>query len=134
MNNFIARAVVYAGLLFLALLCVGCVGDEESSAPSAAKEQVTGRPVVLDFGKGLCSQCIKQTAAIDEVKPQCDGKVDFEFVHVVEDAARTGKHQIFMIPTLVFLDGTGEEVYRNVGVLDAAALRSQLEKLGWAEF
>lgn len=133
MNSFSSRVVVIV-LLFLALICASCVGAEEPSDRLVAKAQATGRPLVLDFGKGQCSQCIKQTAAIDEVKPQCGEKVGFEFVHVVEEAALTGAYQIFMIPTLVFLDARGEEVYRNVGMMDADALRSRLEELGWADF
>lgn len=128
-------------LLAVALACVGCSDADTATEQSAVKGQVdliankaAGKPVVLDFGKGQCGQCIKQAAAIEEVKPQCDGEVDFQFVHIGKEPALAGVHQIFMIPTLIFLDAKGEEVYRSVGVLDAEGLREQLEKLGWAEF
>jgi thioredoxin-like negative regulator of GroEL len=133
-NNFSSRTLA-AVLLLLVLACAGCVGAEEPSGQSTEKKaRATGTPVVLDFGKGQCNQCIQQTAAIDEVGPQCDGKVDFKFVHVIEEVALAGSYQIFMIPTLVFLDAGGEEVFRNVGMLNADALRNKLEELGWAEF
>lgn len=129
--------VVTALLLALALLCAGCADGEGKATGSTAENTAAnpvGKPVVLDFGKGQCVQCIKQTAVIDEIKPQCEDKVDFQFVHVIDEASLAGRYQVFMIPTLVFLDAAGEEVYRKVGTMDADELRGKIESLGWAKF
>ncbi len=86
-------------------------------------------PVVVDFGKGQCTQCIKQGEAIEALRGELGEEVGFEFVHVIKEAALTGEYQVFMIPTLVFLDERGDEVYRYVGLLDAAALREKINEL-----
>ncbi len=99
-----------------------------------AEIKTSGRPMVVDFGKSQCTQCINQAAAIEEVRGACVDKVDFGFVHVIKESPLTASYKIFMIPTLIFLDDKGEAVSRYVGLMDAGALRDRIEDLGWADF
>ena len=90
--------------------------------------------MLLDFGKGGdCPQCILQAEAIDELRAECEGKVNFRFVNVIKEARSISNYSIFLIPTLVFLDAEGNEVDRYTGMLEADELRKRFKLLGWME-
>ena len=90
--------------------------------------------MIVDFGKGQCVQCIKQAAVIDELRPLCEDQLTFEFVHVFDEDPLAQHYEVLMIPTLVFLDGEGKELFRHVGFYDADQLRAKITELGWATF
>lgn len=101
--------------------------------PPAAQAAASGKPLVVDFGKGQCFQCVKQKEFIEELKGEIGDKVGFRFVHVIKEAETAGAYKVVMIPTIVFLDPTGREVDRYVGLLPAAAMRAKIAKLGWID-
>jgi thioredoxin-like negative regulator of GroEL len=123
--------IVSAALLFSPLVALGAGAPVNRLVEMATS---SSRPIVVDFGKGQCVQCIRQAEAIEEIRGQYEDRVGFEFVHVIEEAALSGEYRVFMIPTLVFIDASGRETSRYVGLLEADELKNRIEELGWADF
>lgn len=125
-----SRCLFLLGVVFVALVMPLSALSSDTPVNRLVKAAISSiRPIVADFGKGQCVQCNKQAEAIEVVESRLGDKVGFEFVHVVKEASLTGRYQIFMIPTLVFLDSSGEEVYRYVGLLEADELQKKIEEL-----
>lgn len=122
------RRLAPAALLLLLLPAFAVAADAD---PLAAQAVASGKPLVVDFGKGQCTQCILQGEAIEAVQKKIGDKVGFRFVHAIKEAELTGRYRVFLIPTLVFLDAQGREVDRNVGLLDENALAARFKLLGW---
>ncbi len=95
-----------------------------------AKAREAGLPLVVDFGQNRCGQCIKQSAAIEVMKEETVGEVEWLFVHVRKEEKLTEANKVFLLPTLIFFDAGGNELFRNVGLMEAPALRAKIKELG----
>ena len=50
-------------------------------------------------------------------------------IDVNKEKELTKKYKILLIPTLIFLDKTGKEVYRKAGLMEEKAMSAKLEEL-----
>ncbi|PLX42967.1 MAG: hypothetical protein C0608_00715 [Deltaproteobacteria bacterium] len=115
-------------LLFL-ILPLAAAAEEGKGVDLGAQAAAQGHPLVADFGMNRCSSCIRQSEIIEKLKDETSGKVEWKFIHIGEDEATAGRYKILLIPTLIFFDGQGKELYRYVGLMDEAALKAKLAEL-----
>jgi thioredoxin 1 len=90
----------------------------------------SGRPLIVRFGLERCLQCIKQGQAFAELEPKYAGRMEFRTVHIGEQESMAGEYKVLLIPTVLFFDGAGEEVFRHVGYLSADALEAEFTRTG----
>ena len=133
MNRSISRSCIVVALLLLVLPFTAAAAEKVTDRLLATALS-TGQPVIVDFGKGQCVQCIKQAAVIDELRPLCEDLLTFEFVNVFDEDPLAQHYEVLMIPTLVFLDGEGKEVFRHVGFYDTDQMRTKITELSWVTF
>lgn len=110
-----------------------------ASAARAAGEPGTGqaqlaKPRVLVFGLGeRCRYCVQLKQEIAKVVAVTGDTVKFVDYRVDLDREMVAKHKVVLSPTLVFLDASGNEVFRHQGLLDAAQIQEKLVELRlWA--
>lgn len=72
-------------------------------------------PTMVDFGAGTCIPCIKMKPIIEELQKKCEDKANILFIDVNEEPVLTRKYKIMLIPTQIFYDTTGNEIYRHIG-------------------
>jgi thioredoxin 1 len=111
-------------LLQLVLAGAAHAGPLEDAAREA------GKPLIVRFGLDRCLQCIKQGQAFDTLEPQYAGQMAFRFVHIGKQEEMAGAYKVLLIPTVLFFDAGGEEVFRHVGYLDAAQLEAAFARAG----
>lgn len=58
------------------------------------------------------------------------GTADIVFIDVWENREPVKRFKISAIPTQIFFDKQGKEVYRHVGFLDEASIIEQMTKMG----
>ena len=117
-------------MLFLLAAATPAVSDSGLKDVLPAKARELGIPVVADFGMNRCVQCIRQSAAIDIMKEETKGRIEWPFFHVGEEEGLTAAYGVLLIPTLIFFNAEGKEVFRNVGLMEADELRAKLKELG----
>ena len=107
-----------------------------SSEPGNAGEVVPGIPVkntvtLVDLGAKTCVPCKMMAPILEELKKEYKGRAEIIFIDVW-DQANKGKAKAFRvmsIPTQIFFDIEGKEVYRHMGFLDKKSIVAKLEEL-----
>ncbi|AQT67140.1 Thioredoxin [Anaerohalosphaera lusitana] len=87
-----------------------------------------GKPAMLELGSHECNACKEMMPVIDELAKRYGEKVAVGFVDVKAEESYQEKYDLSRIPTQIFFDGEGNEVFRHIGFYP---LEDIVEK--WAE-
>jgi thioredoxin 1 len=98
-------------------------GDAEATKPAAI-------PRLLDLGAGKCIPCKMMAPILDELKKEYAGRFEVEFIDVWQDPAAGQKYGVKMIPTQIFYDATGKELFRHEGFLAKDDILAKWTELG----
>jgi len=101
--------------------------EPEGSLTPAAK---AGLPRMVDFGGEKCQTCIEMAPILAEVRREFAGRAVIEFVDIIKDPAAGHPYNIRVMPTQVFLDRDGKEVWRHEGGLKKPEIVAKLKELG----
>lgn len=126
----------------LFILLAGAVfsgGVKDALAEPTAAELISGVPqavpvpgkvTMLDLGAHKCIPCKMMAPVIRELSAEYDGRAAIVFIDVWEHREVPSKYNIRTIPTQIFYDAQGKDVYRHEGFLDKAAIIKVLKSLG----
>ena len=127
--------------ILIFLLCVPSIGQEVSQKTTLAPEQQTSSanldkkrlPKLLDLGAKKCIPCKKMAPILDEMENTFKGVLDVEFVDVwqPENKDRALKNKIESIPTQIFFDENGKELWRHVGFFSREDILKKWKELGY---
>lgn len=101
----------------------------EGGADSVSRAAGKGRPVMADFGRGICTWCKEMEEVINRVRPDFEDRVTILTVNIDEEPAASRRWKVRALPYQVFLDASGEEVWRHGGKLSEEELREKLTEL-----
>jgi len=111
--------------LFLFIPISGNVrADEFKNLP------VKGTVTLIDLGAKKCIPCKMMAPILEKMEKVYKGKAAVVFVDVWEHREQAQRFRIRAIPTQIFYDKNGKEVYRHVGFLAEKDIVAQLEKMG----
>ena len=88
-----------------------------------------GMVTMLDLGAKKCIPCKMMAPIIEVLKEEYDGKAAIVFIDVRQHPQEARKYRIRAIPTQIFYDESGGEVFRHVGFMDKKSIVRMLEKL-----
>ncbi len=89
----------------------------------------TGRPVLADFGRSTCIPCKKMLPILTELKQKYRGRAEILVLDLRDHTPLAQSVGVRVIPTQIFYDAQGNEVYRHVGFMGKDALVAQLAKM-----
>lgn len=118
--------------LLLAALVVLHTSDgtaASTSAPVPVPDTVT----MVDLGATACIPCKMMAPIIEELALEYRGKAAIIFIDVWQNPDEAKKFKVSMIPTQVFFDRAGNEIYRHSGFLDKKTIVAQLAQMGVAQ-
>jgi thioredoxin 1 len=111
--------------LFLFIPISGNVrADEFKNLP------VKGTVTLIDLGAKKCIPCKMMAPILEKMEKVYKGKAAVVFIDVWEHREQAQRFRIRAIPTQIFYDKNGKEVYRHVGFLAEKDIVAQLEKMG----
>ena len=111
--------------MFLFILILGNVwADEFKNLP------VKGMVTMIDLGAKKCIPCKMMAPIMEKMERKYEGKAAVVFIDVWEHREQAARFRVRAIPTQIFFNAGGEEVYRHVGFLAEKDIVSQLEKMG----
>lgn len=88
-----------------------------------------GMVTMLDLGANKCISCKMMAPIIEELKREYERKASFVFIDAWEHREQAQKYGIRVIPTQIFFDKNGKEVFRHEGFMDKKSIVRVLEKL-----
>ena len=106
--------------------------------PSATKADVEkfaslpvkGMVTMIDLGAKKCIPCKMMAPILVKMEKQYESKATIVFIDVWKHNEQAKRFGIRAIPTQIFFNEDGKEIYRHVGFMDENAIVNQLKKMG----
>jgi thioredoxin 1 len=92
-----------------------------------------GKVTMIDLGAKKCIPCKMMAPIIAKLEAAYKGSADIVFIDVWKNKQPAKRFKIKAIPTQIFFNEQGEEVYRHVGFLDEKSIVAQMTKMGVQE-
>jgi thioredoxin 1 len=121
------------GTIALTVVLSLAVASFGAGEPSSAPEvPVKGKVTMVDIGAKKCVPCKLMAPIMEELEKEYDatGKAAILFIDVWENQDQGKRFGIRSIPTQIFYDKDGKEVYRHEGFLEKKAIVERLEGMG----
>ncbi len=96
------------------------------------KALASGRPVLVNFGANNCLPCRQLRPILKEVSKEYGEKASILVIDVYKYQELARQHKIMALPTLVFFDSKGKEVFRHMGIMDKENIVAKLKEVGMA--
>ena len=87
-------------------------------------------PRLVDLGAGKCIPCKMMAPILEELKKEYAGRLKIKFIDVWENPDEGAEYGIRMIPTQIFYDASGKELFRHEGFFGKADILSKWKELG----
>jgi len=91
---------------------------------------VKGMVTMIDLGAKKCIPCKMMAPIMEKMERKYEGKAAVVFIDVWEHRQQAARFRIHVIPTQIFFDAHGKEVYRHEGFLAEKDIVAILEKMG----
>ena len=103
---------------------------ESNTDEDFKKALQSGKPVLVDFGANSCVPCRELRPILKDMGKEYSGKASILVIDVYKYQNLAQDYKITLIPTLVFFDSKGKEVFRHLGVLDKEKIVAKLKEIG----
>jgi thioredoxin 1 len=87
-------------------------------------------PKLIDLGSDQCIPCKMMAPILEELKTEYAGKFQVEFMDVRKDPALGTVYNIQLIPTQIFFDASGKELFRHEGFYSREDILGKWKELG----
>lgn len=100
-------------------------------AAASKAQQTEPLPKLLDLGAGKCIPCKMMKPALDELKVEYADRFETVFIDVRENQQAGTQYGIRMIPTQIFFDAEGKELFRHEGFMSKEDILAKWKELGY---
>lgn len=123
--------LIAAGVVILVAV-FAAVRQSRTNAPATAHVAVATRgvPRMVDLGADKCIPCKQMAPILAELKAEYAGRATIEFIDVWKNPDAGRQHGVRLIPTQIFYDHEGKEVWRHEGFLGKDEIVKRLKELG----
>ena len=107
--------------------------SEAAITPEALSEVLGANlPKVLDFGRGVCIPCKKMAPILNELAAEYRDRALIRIIDIGEPGGRELSREfgIQLIPTQIFMDAEGREIWRHEGFLPREEIVQKLVEMG----
>lgn len=106
-------------------VAINNTGPSSQSAVRAA-----GLPRLVDLGSTTCIPCKMMEPILKDLRREYAGRMQVDFIDVNSDEAAAKAFGIRLIPTQVFLDASGKELWRHEGFISKEDILAKWKELG----
>ncbi len=129
-------AVLVIALLIAAIaaafLLQGAKRGDAPSPPDAGEARPAGLPRLVDLGSDQCIPCKMMAPILEELQTEYGTSFAVEVIDVREDRSAAAEYGIRVIPTQIFYDANGEELFRHEGFFSKEEILAKWDELGVA--
>ncbi len=87
-------------------------------------------PKLIDLGADKCIPCKKMAPILDALKKEYEGKFEVVFIDVWKKGEEAKKYNINLIPTQIFFDAAGKEIFRHEGFFPKEDILAKWKEFG----
>jgi thioredoxin 1 len=99
-----------------------------NAAPSSGQTQ--GLPRLVDLGRETCIPCKMMIPVLAQLRQEYAGRLNVEFINIQENPDAAGAFGIKLIPTQIFIDASGKELFRHEGFFSKEDILAKWKELG----
>ncbi len=121
--RYLIFALFLAGMLIIS-------GIAQAQAEKIPAIPVKGMVTMVDLGAGSCIPCKMMEPILKKVEERYKDKAAIVFIDLRYHRDQAARFKVRAIPTQVFFDREGKEVYRHVGFMSEDAIVEQLGEMG----
>jgi len=135
--------ILIVGVLAATVVAAVSLKQDKGKAPaetnSVAAQVATNAPAekagaklpkLIDLGAGKCIPCKMMAPILEELKKEYAGRMNVEFIDVWQNPDAGKQYGIEVIPTQIFYDAEGKELFRHVGFFAKADILGKWKELG----
>jgi thioredoxin 1 len=109
--------------------------QETPAATAASNSPAENRPKstlprLVDLGAGKCIPCRKMAPILEVLKKEYAGRMNVEFIDVWVNPDASKAYGIRMIPTQIFYDAAGKDLFRHEGFFAKEDILAKWKELG----
>ena len=113
-RNWIRIVILLAVVFSVAgVLAIKDRGQDQAGEPSVVIAETL--PRMIDLGADKCIPCKTMAPILEQLKSDLAGQCDIVFIDVWKNPKEGPKYGIKVIPTQVFYDAAGQELFRHEG-------------------
>jgi len=113
------------------IAAVGIVIALRQNKSTEAKQQTsTALPRLVDLGADKCIPCKMMAPILEELKTEYAGRFEVDFIDVWANPNAGKEYGIRIIPTQIFYDASGKELFRHEGFFGKADILAKWKELG----
>lgn len=105
--------------------------DGSTEASARGEERASGLPRLVDLGADKCVPCKMMAPILDEMKETYAGQLTVDFIDVWKDPAPGREYGVKVIPTQIFLDERGNELFRHQGFMSREDILAKWREFGY---
>ena len=87
-------------------------------------------PKLVDLGATKCIPCKMMAPILEELKAEYAARLRVDFVDVWENPGAGNEYSIQVIPTQIFYDASGKELFRHEGFMSKQDILDKCKELG----
>jgi len=103
---------------------------QPSALPDNAAAAEKPLPLLVDLGSAQCIPCKMMKPTLDDFMANYADRFETRFIDVNQDMETAQRYGIRMIPTQIFFDAGGNELFRHEGFMSKEDLLAKWEELG----
>ena len=126
MKNWLLILVAGAGLV----LVIGGWAPERAMAAGTNAPAKAALPRLVDLGADKCIPCKLMIPVLEDLKTNYVGQLEVQFIDVWKDPDAGKPYKVHLIPTQIFYDAKGRELFRHEGFYSTKDILARWKKLG----
>ena len=128
--NKIAKVVIVLILILVAGAVIALKEANKTHMGFKTVENLTQLPRLVDLGADKCIPCKMMAPMLEELKKEYAGTFNVEFIDVWKNPDAKKEYKVMIIPTQIFFDAEGRELFRHEGFFSKEDLLSKWKELG----
>jgi thioredoxin 1 len=107
------------------------VVDSKAEGPESVKSETSKRlPRLVDLGADKCIPCKMMAPILEELKKEYAEVFNVEFIDIWKNPDAGKKYNIRVIPTQIFFDASGNELFRHEGFFSKEDILAKWRQFG----
>ncbi len=124
------KILIVAGLAAAVVAAVALKHGRNGVGDAVAGAAAGPLPRLVDLGAGKCIPCKQMAPILEELKKEYAGRMEVVFIDVWKNPDAGKAYGVGMIPTQIFYDASGRELFRHTGFFGKEDILGKWKELG----